>query len=82
MQENKSFQPNPLNMGSFVYHMAKNDVENNYITEKISDQLALHVDKFKRRTAFGLLYGAVRSSLEKHIIFFAKKEYESKVRTN
>lgn len=75
VSSNQVFSPNPKNIGSFIYHMGRHNLRNMFVEHEIQDKLMLFKNSFKRRSAFGLLHGALVLGLEKSLIFFAKQEY-------
>ncbi len=58
-----------------MYHMGNTGSSNEYVFQRIDDKLIELQGTFRRRSAYGLAYGALKLSRPKNIIFFSLKEY-------
>lgn len=74
MESGDNFDTTPHGFAKLMYNSSKAGVKNEGLLTRINENLLIVAGSFERRTAFGLLYGALRLSAPKSIIFFAQRE--------
>lgn len=76
IDEDKKFAINPPSVGRILYNLSKIGYQNVEIEKCILNQIDQWKNKFSMRLAFGFYYGALKMSLDRNLVYFARNEYE------
>lgn len=82
IKKKKSFKINPSSIGRIFYNLAKVDSKNMLFETSVMNELEQWKNQFPHRVAFGFLYGTLRLSSEKNLIYFARNELENSYNIN
>ncbi len=76
IKQTHSFETGVNSISRMAYHTGKHDIKDPYLLDILVNNMEIYKEQFSSRQSFGVLYAALRTSYDKHVIYFFKHEYQ------